>query len=79
MEKFLDYLEQITQPDSLGPEHSRLLQKSITLETPIQEALSPDYLDKLNEAQNAILRFERRECFSRGFRLGVQLVLAGLK
>ena len=79
MADILSYLESITHPDTMGPEHSQLLKNSIALERPILEALSLDYLDKLNEAQNAILRFERQECFSRGFRLGVQLVLAGLK
>ena len=79
MNDVLTYLESITQPGSLGPEHSELLKKSIALEAPIQEAFSLDYLDKLSGAQSDILRFERRECFSRGFRLGVRLVLAGLE
>lgn len=78
MDDILTYLESITQPDSLGPEHSRLMQKAIALEVPVHEALSLDYLDKLTEAQTDILRFECRECFSRGFRLGVQLILAAM-
>jgi len=60
----------------MGPEFSRLIQQVIDMEKPFQEAFSPDYLDALSEAQCALLRFERRECFSRGFRLGVQLTLA---
>lgn len=79
MDDILNYLESITQPDDMGPEHSRLLKKAIALETPIQEVFSLDYLDKLTDAQNDILRFECRECFSRGFRLGVQLMLAALE
>lgn len=79
MDDILAYLESITQPDSMGPEHSALLQKAIALEASIQEALSPEYLDRLSETQCDILRVERRECFSRGFRLGVQLLLAALE
>lgn len=78
MDDILTYLESITQPDSMGPEHSELMKKAIALEGPIQKALSPDYLDKLSDAQSDILRFECRECFSRGFRLGVRLTLAAL-
>lgn len=76
MSDILNYLESVTQPDSMGLEHSKLLEKAIALETPIQETFSLEYLDRLTEAQNDILRFERRECFSRGFRLGVQFILA---
>lgn len=76
MNDILTYLESITQPDSMGPEYSKLLQKVSDLEVPVQKALSLEYLDALSEAQGDVLRLERRECFSRGFRLGVQLMLA---
>lgn len=79
MDDILVYLESITQPDDMGPEHSELLQKAIVLEAPIQQAFSLEYLDALSEAHCDILRFERRECFARGFRLGVGLLLAALK
>ncbi len=79
MDNILDYLESITQPDSMGPEHSQLLKKASALEIPIQEVFSLEYLDQLTEAQCDILRLERRECFSRGFRLVVQLMLAALE
>lgn len=79
MNDILDYLENLTQPDSMGPEHSQLLKKAIATELPLREAFPLEYLDQLSEAQNDILRFECQECFSRGFRLGVQLTLAGLQ
>ena len=78
MDDILAHLESVTQPDWMGPEHSRLLKRASALEAPIPEAFPPDYLDKLSESQNEILRFECRECFSQGFRLGVQLTLAAL-
>lgn len=79
MNDILAYLESVTQPDSMGPEYSELLKRASALEAPIQKAFSLEYLDRLSEAQCDILRFERRECFSRGFRLGVRLLLAALE
>ena len=78
MDNILHYLELITQPDHLGPEHSALMQQVIQLEKPIQDVFSLDYLDALSQAQSDVLRHERRECFSRGFRLGARLILAAL-
>jgi len=76
LDDILHYLESVTQPESMGPEFSRLMQQVIELEEPIQKVLSLDFLDAFSEAEGELMRFERRECFSRGFRLGVQLMLA---
>lgn len=78
MDDILAYLERITQPDDLGQEHSVLMQRVIELEQPILDALSLEYLDRLTEAQSEVLLQERQECFSRGFRLGAQLMLVSL-
>lgn len=54
------------------------MQRVIELEQPILDALSLEYLDRLTEAQSEVLLQERQECFSRGFRLGAQLMLVSL-
>ena len=46
--------------------------------TPKQNQFVAEYTVDFN-ATAAVITFERRECFSRGFRLGVQLILAGLQ
>ncbi len=79
MDDILTYLEDITQPDSLGPEHAALTKKVCELEKALLAAIPLSYLDALTEAQSEVLRFERRECFSRGFRLGIRLTLSALE
>jgi len=79
LDDILHYLEDITQPDSLGPEHTRLLQKIIDLEEPLRTCIPLSGWDRISEAHSELLLFECRESFSRGFRLGVRLMLAALE
>ncbi len=64
--------------DDMGPEHFALMQKLCDLESSILKDIPLGSLDMLSHAWSEILLFDGRECFSRGFRLGVQLTLAAL-
>ena len=79
MGDILDYLEEITQPDSLGPEYHDLLEKTGPLNDRLTELTSIEFMNEHFNATAAVITIERRECFSRGLRLGVQLILAGLQ
>ncbi len=76
MDDILTYLESITQPDSLGPEHSVLMQKLCELESSVLKDIPLPSLDMISNARNELFLFECRECFSRGFHLGARLMLA---
>ncbi len=78
MDDILEYLEEITHPETQPPEYYSLLKALDPLSDKVVEALSLDFLDQLNHAQADILNFHSKECFSRGFRLGIQLILAAL-
>lgn len=78
MDDILAYLEDLTQPDPWPPEYFALLDKTAPYTHAIQERFSLSFLDALTEAQCEVTKWERLECFSRGFRLGVQLMLAAL-
>lgn len=72
----LDYLEELTQPDATPPEYSELLKELGSFTKTVQEHLSLEFLDDLGRAQVQITQWECREAFSRGFRLGAQIILA---
>ena len=76
MDDILNYLEDITQPDSLPPEYFEILKTTEPFVNMIQEKLSLTFLDDLTNAQAEVIRWERQECFARGFRLGARLMLA---
>ena len=76
MDEILSYLEQITQPDSLGPEYRELTKKLHPFCETLQEATSWEFLSQCSDAYADVITFERKECFARGFRLGVGLMLA---
>lgn len=78
MDDILDYLEEITHPETQPPEYYSLIKALDPLTDKVVEAFSLEFLDQLNYAQADILNFHSRESFSRGFRLGVQLILAAL-
>ena len=78
MDHILDYLEEVTKPDELGPEYRELLQKLGPLDDQFLKATSLELMDQWFFATADITDFERRECFSRGFRLGSRLTLAAL-
>lgn len=79
MNNILDLLEDLTRPCSMPPEYFTVSRPLGPLYDKIKETLTLEFLDELNNAQADAVLFERRECFSRGFRLGVQLTLAGLQ
>ena len=76
MEDILAYLESITQPDSMGPKHTALMETLCALQSSILKDVPLPSLDELSNAWNKVQLFECQECFSRGFRLGVRLILA---
>ena len=78
MDNILDLLEELTQPADLGPEYRALLKNVGPLNDKLTELTSIEFMNRHFHATAAVETFERRECFSRGFRLGVQLTLEGL-
>ena len=78
MDDILDYLEEVTQPDELGPKYQELLKKLGPLDEQFLKATSMELMDQWFFANADITEFERQECFARGFRLGIQLILAAL-
>ena len=78
MDGILEYLEEATKPDELGPEYRELLKKLGPLDEQLLNATSMELMDQWFFANADISEFERQECFSRGFRLGTQLILAAL-
>ena len=76
MDDVLDYLEEVTKPDELGPEYRELLKKLGALDEQFLKATSMELMNQWFFANADITDFERRECFSRGFRLGARLILA---
>ena len=78
MDDILEYLEELTHPESRPSEYCSLLEAMDPLTDKIKDTLSLEFLDQLDYAQADILNYECREAFSRGFRLGVQLILAAL-
>ena len=78
MDDILTYLEQVTQPDKMGPEHAALMHALCDLQSSILKDIPLSSLDALSDARSQVSLFECRECFSRGFRLGVRLILAAL-
>ena len=79
MDDILDYLEDVTRPDSRPPEYFALLDRTDPYTAAILEKFSLDFLDGLTEAQCGASDWLQRECFSRSFRLGVRLTLAALQ
>lgn len=79
MNDILAYLESITQPDEMGPEYRELLEKQAPFEDAFLNATSWDFMNQWYDASSDVVGFERQECFSRGFRLGVRLTLAALQ
>lgn len=78
MDDILDYLEEVTKPDELGPEYRKLLEKLSPLDDQFLKATSIELMDQWFFANADIAEFERKESFSRGFRLGAQIILAAL-
>lgn len=76
MSDLLDYLEELTRPDTPPPEYFEVLRKIIPFTKTIPEQISLDFLDGFSLAQVQITQWECREAFSRGFRLGARLILA---
>ena len=76
MDDILAYLEDITQPESVPPEYFAILKGTDPFTKIIQEKLSLCFLDGLTNAQTEVIKWERQECFARGFRLGARLILA---
>ena len=79
MDNILDLLEELTQPVDLGPEYKALVDRTWPLNKKLTELTSIEFMDEHFNATAAVMTFERQECFSRGFRLGVQLTLASLQ
>ena len=78
MDDILEYLEEATKPEDLGPEYRELLKKLSPLNDIFQNATSIDLMNQWFFANADVMEFERQECFARGFRLGIQLILAAL-
>ena len=76
MNDILSHLEKIAYPEELPSEYFELLKKQDPYLKTIQEQLSLDFLDGFYDTQSEGIKWERREAFSRGFRLGARLILA---
>ena len=76
MDDILAYLEELTHPESRPQAYFNLVKAMDPLTDQIRDALSLEFLDKLNYAQADINNFLNLEAFSRGFRLGTRLILA---
>ena len=79
MNDIFAYLEELTQPTDLGPEYKALLEKTGPLNDILTELTSIEFMNRHFDATAEVITFERQECFSRGFRLGMQLTLAALQ
>ena len=79
MDDILAYLEELTHPETQPPEYFVLLNKTEPYIKAIQEQFSLSFLDALTDAQNEAFIWLENQAFSRGFRMGVQLTLAGLQ
>lgn len=79
MDVILAWLENQTQPDPFPPEYFALVDKTGPYSDAILEQFSMSFLDGLTDALCEISKWERQEAFSRGFRLGIQLILAGIQ
>lgn len=78
MDNILDYLEDLTQPDSSSPEYRALQEEMVTLETALQEQTSPEAIEQLENIRGRLADLECRESFRRGFRLGAAVMLSVL-
>ena len=76
MDDILDYLEELTHPSDWPPAYFELIKALGPLTDKVVEALSLEFLDQLDYAQSEVLNFHCQEAFSRGFRLGAQIILA---
>ena len=76
MDNILTYLENLTYPENLPDEYFELLKMQNPYLKTIQEQLSLNFLDGFYDTQSEGIKWERREAFSRGFRLGARLILA---
>ena len=76
MDDILAYLEELTHPETRPPAYFELAKAMDPLTDQIRDALSLEFLDRLNYAQADIDNFLCQEAFSRGFRLGARLILA---
>ncbi len=76
MDDILEYLEEVTHPEELGPEYHSLLKKLSPLNDILQTATSRELMDQWFFANADIAAFECQSAFSRGFRLGARLILA---
>ena len=76
MDDVLSCLEDLTYPETLPPEYFALTKLQDPYLDAIQEKLSLRFLDDFTDAQCEDIKWQRREAFSRGFRLGAQLILA---
>ena len=76
MNDILYYLENLTYPESLPQEYFELIKRQDPYLKTIQEKLSLHFLDAFTEVQCEEIKWQRREAFSRGFRLGARLILA---
>ena len=76
MSDILSYLEKLTYPENLPQEYFEAVKCQDPYLKIIQEQLSMDFLDGFTYAQGEGIKWERREAFSRGFRLGAQIILA---
>ena len=79
MDDILSFLEETTHPESRGPEYRKLCQDEMVFVNKLQAAFSVRFLDDFFTVQAELEELVCREAFSRGFRLGVQLTLAGLQ
>ncbi len=76
MDDILEYLEEATHPEELGPEYRVLLQKMEPAHDALLAVSSIELMDQWFDANAEISVFECQEAFSRGFRLGARLILA---
>ena len=76
MQDLLSYLENLTYPEDLPPEYFKATKCQEPYLNAIQKRLSMDFLDGFINSQCEEVHWTRREAFSRGFRLGAQIILA---
>ena len=76
MDDILSYLEKLTYPEDISPEYFEVFKRVEPFLKMIQEQISLDFVDGFHYAQCDVIKWERQEAFSRGFRLGARLILA---
>ena len=76
MQDLLSYLENLTYPETLPPEYFESVKYQEPYLNAIEERLSMGFLDDFIDSQCEEIYWIRREAFSRGFRLGAQIILA---